>query len=194
MSFHRAIFFYKTDKIWKHNTVNICTVQSDSLPLVSQTVSEIWIRLYLIPRSLLKFLLWFLPLAHFRIHFLPHRTCNAIPSRRRSMESQYCSWFWKPTRLLRSLAKSYVQSLSRQLTNAILRHHVGSIGEWWSDEWQFERQCIRTYPDKTQLQHGGDIRGLKDSSDYLQGMGIKVLLPSTCFLHWHRDYITLEQF
>jgi alpha-1,3-glucan synthase len=28
--------------------------------------------------------------------------------------------------------------------------------------------------DETQLRHGGDIRGLKDSLDYLQGMGIKV--------------------
>jgi alpha-1,3-glucan synthase len=27
---------------------------------------------------------------------------------------------------------------------------------------------------ETQLRHGGDIRGLKDSLDYLQGMGIKV--------------------
>jgi alpha-1,3-glucan synthase len=28
--------------------------------------------------------------------------------------------------------------------------------------------------DETQLRHGGDIRGLRDSLDYLQGMGIKV--------------------
>ena len=28
--------------------------------------------------------------------------------------------------------------------------------------------------DETQLRHGGDIRGLKDSLDYIQGMGIKV--------------------
>lgn len=28
---------------------------------------------------------------------------------------------------------------------------------------------------ETQLRHGGDIRGLMDSLDYLQGMGIKVL-------------------
>ena len=28
---------------------------------------------------------------------------------------------------------------------------------------------------ETQLRHGGDIRGLKDSLDYLQGMGIKVI-------------------
>ena len=27
---------------------------------------------------------------------------------------------------------------------------------------------------ETQLRHGGDIRGLKDSLDYIQGMGIKV--------------------
>jgi alpha-1,3-glucan synthase len=27
---------------------------------------------------------------------------------------------------------------------------------------------------QTQLRHGGDIRGLEDSLDYLQGMGIKV--------------------
>ena len=27
---------------------------------------------------------------------------------------------------------------------------------------------------QTQLRHGGDIRGLQDSLDYLQGMGIKV--------------------
>jgi alpha-1,3-glucan synthase len=30
--------------------------------------------------------------------------------------------------------------------------------------------------DETQLRNGGDIRGLKDGLDYLQGMGIKVLL------------------
>ena len=29
---------------------------------------------------------------------------------------------------------------------------------------------------ETQLRHGGDIRGLKDSLDYIQGMGIKVCL------------------
>jgi alpha-1,3-glucan synthase len=28
--------------------------------------------------------------------------------------------------------------------------------------------------DETQLRHGGDIRGLMDSLDYLQGMGVKV--------------------
>lgn len=28
---------------------------------------------------------------------------------------------------------------------------------------------------ETQLRHGGDIRGLKDSLDYLQGMGIRVI-------------------
>ena len=28
--------------------------------------------------------------------------------------------------------------------------------------------------DETQLRHGGDIKGLRDSLDYLQGMGIKV--------------------
>jgi alpha-1,3-glucan synthase len=27
---------------------------------------------------------------------------------------------------------------------------------------------------ETQLRHGGDVRGVKDSLDYLQGMGIKV--------------------
>ena len=32
---------------------------------------------------------------------------------------------------------------------------------------------------ETQLRHGGDIRGLKDSLDYLQGMGIKVC--TQCF-------------
>jgi alpha-1,3-glucan synthase len=32
---------------------------------------------------------------------------------------------------------------------------------------------------ETQLRHGGDIRGLKDSLDYLQGMGIKV--STQCF-------------
>ena len=30
---------------------------------------------------------------------------------------------------------------------------------------------------QTQLRHGGDIRGLEDSLDYLQGMGIKVRHP-----------------
>lgn len=29
-------------------------------------------------------------------------------------------------------------------------------------------------PTQTQLRHGGDIKGLQDSLDYLQGMGIKV--------------------
>ena len=29
--------------------------------------------------------------------------------------------------------------------------------------------------DETQLRHGGDIRGLMDSLDYLQGMGVRVL-------------------
>ena len=29
---------------------------------------------------------------------------------------------------------------------------------------------------QTQLRHGGDIRGLQDSLDYLQGMGVKVCL------------------
>jgi alpha-1,3-glucan synthase len=33
----------------------------------------------------------------------------------------------------------------------------------------------------TQLRHGGDIAGLKDSLDYIQGMGIKVL-PMRCDL------------
>lgn len=33
--------------------------------------------------------------------------------------------------------------------------------------------------DETQLRHGGDIRGLMDSLDYLQGMGVKVF-ESTC--------------
>ena len=33
--------------------------------------------------------------------------------------------------------------------------------------------------DETQLRHGGDIRGLKDSLDYIQGMGIKVSNIST---------------
>jgi len=32
---------------------------------------------------------------------------------------------------------------------------------------------------ETQLRHGGDIRGLKDSLDYLQGMGIKVIPSAT---------------
>ena len=31
-------------------------------------------------------------------------------------------------------------------------------------------------PTQTQLRHGGDIEGLQDSLDYLQGMGIKVTL------------------
>ena len=34
---------------------------------------------------------------------------------------------------------------------------------------QFEHDLMQT-----QLRHGGDIEGLKDSLDYLQGMGIKV--------------------
>lgn len=29
-------------------------------------------------------------------------------------------------------------------------------------------------PTQTQLRHGGDVQGLKDSLDYLQGMGVKV--------------------
>ena len=36
---------------------------------------------------------------------------------------------------------------------------------------QFEHDLTQT-----QLRHGGDIRGLQDSLDYLQGMGIKVSL------------------
>lgn len=32
----------------------------------------------------------------------------------------------------------------------------------------------------TQLRHGGDVQGLVDSLDYLQGMGIKVLSGCTC--------------
>ena len=40
---------------------------------------------------------------------------------------------------------------------------------------------------QTQLRHGGDIQGLQDSLDYLQGMGIKVYLASamrskSCYL------------
>ena len=40
---------------------------------------------------------------------------------------------------------------------------------------QFEHDITQT-----QLRHGGDIRGLQDSLDYLQGMGIKV---SLCVVH-----------
>lgn len=36
---------------------------------------------------------------------------------------------------------------------------------------QFEHDLTQT-----QLRHGGDIKGLQDSLDYLQGMGIKVIL------------------
>jgi alpha-1,3-glucan synthase len=45
---------------------------------------------------------------------------------------------------------------------------------------------------ETQLRHGGDIRGLKDSLDYLQGMGIKV----NTLLYWidFREFTVLEQF
>ena len=37
---------------------------------------------------------------------------------------------------------------------------------------------------QTQLRHGGDVSGLKDSLDYLQGMGIKVSgsLVGSCWL------------
>jgi alpha-1,3-glucan synthase len=35
---------------------------------------------------------------------------------------------------------------------------------------------------ETQLRHGGDVRGLKDSLDYLQGMGIKVINRPLCGL------------
>jgi len=44
---------------------------------------------------------------------------------------------------------------------------------------------------ETQLRHGGDVRGLKDSLDYLQGMGIKVINRPPCglnlgdILFWH---------
>lgn len=38
----------------------------------------------------------------------------------------------------------------------------------------------------TQLRHGGDIQGLVDSLDYIQGMGIKVLTPlsQVCMRHF----------
>ena len=29
-------------------------------------------------------------------------------------------------------------------------------------------------PDETQLRHGGDIRGLMNNLDYLQGLGVKI--------------------
>ena len=39
-------------------------------------------------------------------------------------------------------------------------------------------------PYETQLRHGGDVRGLKDSLDYLQGMGIKVGdIAVSCGIH-----------
>lgn len=38
---------------------------------------------------------------------------------------------------------------------------------------QFEHDLTQT-----QLRHGGDIKGLQDSLDYLQGMGIKVIPPN----------------
>lgn len=38
---------------------------------------------------------------------------------------------------------------------------------------QFEHDLTQT-----QLRHGGDIKGLQDSLDYLQGMGIKVTPPN----------------
>ena len=38
-----------------------------------------------------------------------------------------------------------------------------------ANETQFEHDVTQT-----QLRHGGDIKGLQDSLDYLQGMGIKV--------------------
>jgi hypothetical protein len=34
---------------------------------------------------------------------------------------------------------------------------------------------------ETQFRHGGDLAGLVDSLDYIQGMGIKVQTPSSCF-------------
>lgn len=34
----------------------------------------------------------------------------------------------------------------------------------------------------TQLRHGGDVQGLVDSLDYIQGMGIKVYLPYVSML------------
>ena len=40
-----------------------------------------------------------------------------------------------------------------------------------ANETQFEHDLTQT-----QLRHGGDIRGLQDSLDYLQGMGVKVCL------------------
>jgi alpha-1,3-glucan synthase len=46
--------------------------------------------------------------------------------------------------------------------------------------------------DETQLRHGGDIRGLKDSLDYIQGMGIKV--SNTLILTEFRQFIVLAQF
>lgn len=42
-----------------------------------------------------------------------------------------------------------------------------------ANETQFEHDLTQT-----QLRHGGDIKGLQDSLDYLQGMGIKVVLDA----------------
>lgn len=44
---------------------------------------------------------------------------------------------------------------------------------------QFEHDLTQT-----QLRHGGDIKGLQDSLDYLQGMGIKVNREN-----WHRSHL-----
>lgn len=44
---------------------------------------------------------------------------------------------------------------------------------------QFEHDLTQT-----QLRHGGDIKGLQDSLDYLQGMGIKVKREN-----WHRSHL-----
>lgn len=46
--------------------------------------------------------------------------------------------------------------------------------------------------DETQLRHGGDIRGLMNSLDYIQGMGIKVAIQ--LLRADSRQYILLEQF
>ena len=56
---------------------------------------------------------------------------------------------------------------------------------------QFEHDTTQT-----QLRHGGDIKGLQDSLDYLQGMGIKVEFEGCSgtegtILNRHRCYISL---
>ena len=45
---------------------------------------------------------------------------------------------------------------------------------------------------QTGLRHGGDIKGLQDSLDYVQGMGVKVRDMHS--MRWHEAMLTLPRF